>query len=60
MSAFHGCQRYQERIGDTFFMHAGYNHLAESNNIVVLYPQTTAWNESFFPLTENPTGVWDW
>ncbi|MCZ6773741.1 MAG: hypothetical protein O7G83_17415, partial [Proteobacteria bacterium] len=58
--AFHGCEQYQERIGDAFFMHAGYNRWAESNNIVVLYPQTKAWNESSFPIYENPKGCWDW
>jgi poly(3-hydroxybutyrate) depolymerase len=58
--AFHGCQQYQEKIGDAFFANAGYNHWAESNDIVVLYPQTKAWNEGFFPVNENPKGCWDW
>ena len=58
--AFHGCEQYQERIGDAFFMHAGYNRWAESNSIVVFYPQTKAWSESSFPIYENPKGCWDW
>ena len=58
--AFHGCEQFEERIGDAFFAHAGYNYWAESNGIVVLYPQTTAWSESSFPISENPKGCWDW
>jgi hypothetical protein len=58
--AFHGCEQFEERIGDAFFAHAGYNYWAESNRIVVLYPQTTAWSESAFPILNNPKGCWDW
>ncbi len=56
--AFHGCNQDQEMIGPAFFMHAGYNQWAESNNIVVLYPQATAWGS--FERTKNPQGCWDW
>jgi hypothetical protein len=31
----------REQIGRNFVEHAGYNHVAEKNNIIVLYPQTT-------------------
>jgi hypothetical protein len=60
--AFHGCQQYTALIGDDFYWGAGYNRWAESNRIVVLYPQTTAWSRTLDPtgLTANPKGCWDW
>ncbi|MCP5119622.1 MAG: hypothetical protein GY953_53160, partial [bacterium] len=55
-----GCRQYQDEIGDAFYTGAGYNEVAETNNIVVLYPQTTAWSESvFYGYQENPRGCWD-
>jgi poly(3-hydroxybutyrate) depolymerase len=49
--ALHGCKQNEAEVGDAFFRHAGYNRWAESNRIVVVYPQTgrTATN-----------GCWDW
>ena len=59
--AFHGCRQHQDAIGDAFYTNAGYNEVAESNGIIVLYPQTQAWSESFiFQYTENPRACWDW
>lgn len=60
--AFHGCQQYTALIDDDFYWGAGYNRWAEANRIVVLYPQTTAWNRALDPtgLTANPNGCWDW
>lgn len=59
--AFHGCAQHQEEIGDAFFTKAAYNNWAETNRIVVLYPQATDWSESvFFRYRENPAGCWDW
>jgi hypothetical protein len=61
--AFHGCSQYQENIGDAFYANAGYNRWAEANDIVVLYPQTRAFEHSFMgiPLAwPNPRGCWDW
>ena len=46
---FHGCRQSGER----FPREAGYNRWAESNRLIVLYPQVKA---SFF----NPRGCWDW
>lgn len=40
-------------LGDVFAAHAGYNGVAEVNNIIVLYPQIMV-----TPL--NPAGCWDW
>jgi poly(3-hydroxybutyrate) depolymerase len=62
--AFHGCKQYQTynyfdpkaglvTFGTTFVRNAGYNHWADANNIIVLYPQAT-------PTPSNPLGCWDW
>lgn len=54
--AFHGCLQHAGRIGEAFVRNAGYNRWADTNRIVVLYPQTAAtWS---FPF--NPKGCWDW
>src|SRR5215212_4331412 len=59
--AFHGCEHYVDRIHELFFRDAGYNAWADANNIIVLYPQATAWNLLTDPigLTANPKGCWD-
>lgn len=54
--AFHGCQQEHERVGDAFVAHAGYNKYAESNDIIVLYPQSKA--SHLFPV--NPNACFDW
>lgn len=62
--AFHGCSQYLTyRYFDpsagfvtfrtTFVRNAGYNQWADTNNIIVLYPQAT-------PTASNPLGCWDW
>jgi poly(3-hydroxybutyrate) depolymerase len=38
--ALHGCKQSSIDIGEEFVRNAGYNRWADSNNIVVLYPQT--------------------
>lgn len=54
--ALHGCRQSAESVGDAFYRYAGYNRWAETNRIVVLYPQARAtWG---LPL--NPFGCWDW
>lgn len=68
--AFHGCAQSadDEAFGMQFVEHAGYNRWAESNKIIVLYPQTTsslayAVTDNFwwpFELMNNPYGCWDW
>ncbi|MBF0345654.1 MAG: hypothetical protein HQL06_15680 [Nitrospirae bacterium] len=50
---FHGCMQNPEWVGDIFYKRAGYNEWAESNNIIVLYPQTKNGN------LINPAGCWD-
>jgi hypothetical protein len=51
--AFHGCEMTLADINTTFVENSGYNGWAESNNIVVLYPQAKK-------TTLNPKGCWDW
>lgn len=51
--ALHGCQMNPDFIQKQFVENAGYNEWAESNNIVVLYPQSAKG-------TGNPYGCWDW
>jgi hypothetical protein len=51
--AFHGCRQSAER----FARDAGYNRWADTNRLIVLYPQVEAsWN----PFAFNPRGCWDW
>ena len=55
--AFHGCkQSTSSPIKRKFVEHAGYNRWADSNALIVLYPQAFA--SSSLPL--NPNGCWDW
>ncbi|MES2260152.1 MAG: poly(3-hydroxybutyrate) depolymerase [Pseudomonadota bacterium] len=63
--ALHGCKQGQDFIpdsrppgtplyyGKTFVENAGYNAWADTNHIVVLYPQAV-----YMPF--NPAGCWDW
>jgi poly(3-hydroxybutyrate) depolymerase len=56
--AFHGCQqgRGALEVKDQFAREAGYNRWADTNRIVVLYPQAIArWWWIY-----NPNGCWDW
>jgi poly(3-hydroxybutyrate) depolymerase len=47
----HGCQQNTATIGDRYYMHTGYNRWADTNDIIVLYPQTG---------TGATNGCWDW
>ncbi len=51
--AFHGCRQTTRDVGDVFYTRAGYNEWADTNGIVMLYPQ--AWSGP-----GNPRGCWDW
>ena len=53
---FHGCNQFDDVIGDEYVKLNGLNRWADANNLVVLYPQTKA--SMFMPL--NPQGCWDW
>jgi poly(3-hydroxybutyrate) depolymerase len=51
--ALHGCQMNPDFIQDQFVKYTGLNNWAESNQIVVMYPQTAK-------STRNPQACWDW
>jgi poly(3-hydroxybutyrate) depolymerase len=51
--AFHGCEQNADSVGDAFYRNAGYNRWADTNNIIVLYPQAAR-------TAANPYGCWDW
>jgi len=53
--ALHGCEQAADKAGGRFYTHAGYNAWAESNKILVLYPQIDS-----AALAANPSGCWDW
>lgn len=53
--AFHGCKQSAAVVGDDFYAKTNYNYWADTNNILVLYPQV---NASTIPF--NPEGCWDW
>ena len=67
----HGCQQSAELLGDGFYSRIGMNAWADSNNIVVLYPQAHSvsrtdlnaayparWFRNHFAV--NPKGCWNW
>jgi poly(3-hydroxybutyrate) depolymerase len=62
--AFHGCRQSAEVIGDRFVREAGYSRWADTNRLVILFPQTISrsgwsglWGGTF---VLNPSGCWDW
>ncbi|MGB0694745.1 MAG: depolymerase [Rhodospirillaceae bacterium] len=62
--ALHGCKQSDQNLGkdDKFYNLIGMNQWADTNNIVVLYPQARTVSASFtVPLTAiNPEGCWNW
>lgn len=54
--AMHGCSQSAEFVSDAFAAGSGFNEWAESNELLVLYPQVAA--SKIMPL--NPYGCWDW
>jgi poly(3-hydroxybutyrate) depolymerase len=52
--AFHGCLQNSGDVGEQYVRDTGYNRWADTNHIVVLYPQTGA------ATSANPNGCWDW
>jgi poly(3-hydroxybutyrate) depolymerase len=53
--ALHGCVQSVESVGQQFLTESGYNEWADSNQLIVLFPQV---NKSQTP--RNPYGCWDW
>ncbi|MEC5215884.1 poly(3-hydroxybutyrate) depolymerase [Actimicrobium sp. GrIS 1.19] len=51
--ALHGCLQNVATVGSQFYKNAGYNKWADTNNMIVLYPQANS-------TAANPNGCWDW
>jgi hypothetical protein len=59
--ALHGCKQNFDTIGDRYTRHAGYNEWADTNQLVILYPQTVVGNPLLdFGTPLDPFGCWDW
>ena len=53
---FHGCRQNLRDIGERFVREAGYNRWADTNRVIVLYPQTIV----RYWWIYNPNACWDW
>ncbi len=51
--AFHGCAQNRGSVGDAFAKDTGFAQWADTNRLVVLFPQTIT-------QTMNPQACWDW
>lgn len=62
--ALHGCQQGTGTIGDRFVKNTGYTRWADTNRIVVLFPQakvdSTSRSTAASGSLGNPNGCWDW
>lgn len=52
--AFHGCHQGSQTVGERFYKGTGYNEFADTNRLIVLYPQARTSD-----LAGNPKGCWD-
>jgi hypothetical protein len=50
---FHGCNQHRGKVGDAFVTDTGYARWADTNRLVLLFPQAA-------PGTVNPQACWDW
>lgn len=50
---FHGCRQGLDAVGDAFVKGSGYARWAETNRLILLFPQVK-------PSSLNPNGCWDW
>jgi hypothetical protein len=70
--ALHGCKQGHDHVnfvygrpdsanqspyGNRYVTTTGYNTIADSNNIIVLYPQVQGRDDN---IAQNPDGCWDW
>ncbi len=62
--ALHGCQQSHATIGDKFIKNTGYTRWADTNHIIVLFPQAKVDSSSRATSASgslaNPNGCWDW
>jgi poly(3-hydroxybutyrate) depolymerase len=49
----HGCDQAREAVGDDFIRKSGFARFADSNRLVILFPQVAG-------SVVNPHGCWDW
>lgn len=54
--SFHGCKQDVSQVGDAYIRHTGLNEYADTNQLVILYPQVE--KSAMAPF--NPNGCWDW
>lgn len=61
--AFHGCAQSYASIGDKFVKMTGYTRWADTNNIIVVFPQARPDNNSYptvaSGMQSNPNACWD-
>ena len=60
---FHGCLQNADAVGTRFVDEAGYNRWADSNRLIILYPQTRSRHGlamGSWKFIMNPKGCWDW
>lgn len=53
--AIHGCEQGAKLIGNNYYSLTGYNEIADTNNMIVLYPQVEFSNATSY----NSKGCWD-
>jgi poly(3-hydroxybutyrate) depolymerase len=61
--ALHGCKQSHEQIGTQYVTESGYNEWADTNNLIVLYPQTTSRTYDYSGVYQdrnNSEACWDW
>jgi poly(3-hydroxybutyrate) depolymerase len=62
--ALHGCQQNYDTIGDKYLKNTGITRWADTNSIIVLFPQTkvdsTSHQTSASGSLANSNGCWDW
>lgn len=51
--AYHGCAQTRAQVGDAFIKDSGFARWADTNNLIILFPQTAI-------AAFNPQGCWDW
>jgi hypothetical protein len=51
--AYHGCSQNRAATGDSFIRESGYANWADTNRLIVLFPQAES-------TPVNPQGCWDW
>jgi hypothetical protein len=51
--ALHGCDQARETIGDAFIKESGFARFADTNRLVILFPQVSG-------SLVDPHGCWDW